>query len=127
MPDDVELVIAFTRACACGDLDRLRGLLAADFEMQQSRRLPWGGRYDGPDGFFDFFGRLYTHLDTRLRVEQVFDAGDVIIQTGYTEGVTRATGTPLCSRAVEVFALARGKFVRYQPFFDIAAIQAALR
>jgi hypothetical protein len=62
---DLQLMTDLYAAFERGDLDAIRPYLAPDFVLIQSGDLPWGGRYTGPDGFFDFIGKLLGILRPR--------------------------------------------------------------
>lgn len=124
---DLKLVTELYDAFGRQDLDRIRPAIAADFVTEQPEGLPWSGRYHGPDGFFEFLGKLFSHLETTLEIEQIFDAGDTIVQVGHASGVVRATGVPFRGREVHTLTLREGKLVHYRVFSDVPAVQAALR
>ena len=65
--------------------------VAPDVVVTQDR-LPWGGRYVGRDGVIDFGLKLATTFDTSIATEQLFAAGDCVIQVGRSRGSIRATG-----------------------------------
>ena len=60
--------------------------------MTQDPRLPWGGRYVGRDGVIEFGLKLATTVDTSVATEQLFAAGDSVVQVGRSRGSIRATG-----------------------------------
>ncbi|WP_405496201.1 nuclear transport factor 2 family protein [Nocardia sp. NBC_00511] len=124
--DDIRIVTDLHHDLTCGDLDRVRPVIASEFMMRQSTRLPWGGSYYGPDGFFEFHLRRLGYLDTRLSIEQLFDAGDRIVRVGTTHGVIRATTTPLRCSQVDVFTLRDRKLITYTTLLDAPALLTAL-
>lgn len=124
--DDIRIVTDLHHDLTCGDLDRVRPVIAPEFMMRQSARLPWGGTYYGPDGFFEFHLRRLGYLDTRSTIEQLFDAGDRIVRIGTVHGVIRATTTPLRCRQVDVFTLRDSKLITYATFLDAPALLTAL-
>ncbi|WP_167471269.1 MULTISPECIES: nuclear transport factor 2 family protein [Nocardia] len=124
--DDLRVVADWYDALARGDLDRVRAKLTADFTMRQSSRLPWGGSYFGPDGFFECYGRRISHLDTTLCIDHLFDAGDRIVQLGRLEGTVRGTGVPVSVREIDTVELRDGAVVRYTALVDVPALLTAL-
>jgi ketosteroid isomerase-like protein len=123
---DLQLVTDLYAAFDRGDLDAIRPLIAPDFVMTQPNGLPWSGRYAGPDGFFEFIGKLYSHLDTKVEVEEIYDAGGSIVQVGHTGGTVRANGAAFRAREVQVVELRDGLLVRFQVFVDVPVMRAAL-
>ncbi|OBA70777.1 hypothetical protein A5641_11940 [Mycobacterium sp. 1554424.7] len=115
----IHLATQWYDALALGDLDQIRSLIAADFMMSQTTLLPWGGTYCGPDGFFEFYLRHFSYLDTQLQVEHIFDAGDRVVQVGVIEGKVRATGAPVRSRQIDTLELRGGKLTRYVTLVDV--------
>ena len=56
--DDLDVVAAIYEAMAAKDLERLIELISPDLVLDQDPALPWGGHFEGHEGF----GR--THIDT---------------------------------------------------------------
>ena len=86
MPTSIELIERIYEASANGDLDALVGMAATDLLIQQDPALPWGGRYEGPNGVVEFFQRLAGTVDTDVTTEALFAAGDQVIQYGRSRG-----------------------------------------
>jgi hypothetical protein len=63
-----------------------------DVVLRQDERLPWGGRYVGRDGVAEFALKLATTVDTAVTPEQLFEAGDTVIQVGRSRGAVRSNG-----------------------------------
>src|SRR5688500_3800545 len=80
MSTSIELIERIYEASAVGDLDALVGMAAPDLVIQQDPALPWGGRYEGPNGVVEFFQRLAGTVDTGITTEALFAAGDQVIQ-----------------------------------------------
>jgi uncharacterized protein len=117
-----DLYAAFARR----DLDTIRAAIHPDFVMHQSEALPWGGTRRGPDGFFAFLGSLLSYIEPTLETEELYDAGDHVVQVGYTTGVVHANGAPFRAREVHVWQLREGRLSSYQVYIDTAAMLAAL-
>lgn len=123
---NVQLVTNLYEAYGRGDLDAIRPYLAPDLVMTQPAELPWAGRYVGPDGFFEFFGILNSHVDAKLEIGDIFDAGDTIVEVGYTTGTVRANGAPFRAREIHLATLRDGLLVRFQVLVDVDAMLAAV-
>jgi ketosteroid isomerase-like protein len=113
-------------ALAARDVSVIATLFADDVEVVQTPSLPWGGSYQGHDGLFTFFLALTEHIDSQVESEDMFAAGDHVVQRGRTRGTVKATGAAFDCAEVHIFELADGKIVRYQAFIDTPAMLAAL-
>ena len=87
---DIELVEAIYAAMAKRDFARLFELLDPDVVITQDPRLPWGGRYEGHEGFATFGLALTGNIDSTVTIEAIFEADGDIVQMGRTSGVVRA-------------------------------------
>ncbi|MFG1874821.1 nuclear transport factor 2 family protein [Sphaerisporangium sp. NPDC049003] len=94
-------------------------------EIHQSERLPWGGHFKGHEGAVAFFTGLLGHIDPRLTVEQIIDAGDHVVEIGRTIGHTTA-GAPFDLPETHVWELSGGKIVRMEIYIDTPAMLAIL-
>lgn len=124
--DELRLVADWYADLAAGALDRVRPVLAPDFMMRLPVRLPWGGSYYGPDGFFEFHLRRLSCLDTRLETTHLFDAGGRIVQVGTLTGTIRPTGVPVRSSQIDIVTVRHGKITRYTTLLDAPVLLAAL-
>ncbi|MFE3188212.1 nuclear transport factor 2 family protein [Nocardia sp. NPDC059240] len=124
--DDLSLVTDWYTDLAAGALDRVRPVLAPDFMMRIPARLPWGGSYYGPDGFFEFHLRRLSCLDTRLQTAHLFDAGGRIVQVGTLIGTIRPTDIPVRSSQIDIVTLRNGQITRYTTLLDAPVVLAAL-
>jgi ketosteroid isomerase-like protein len=74
------------------DIDGVMRLCVPEPVVIQDPALPWGGRYVGRDGVIDFALQLSGLTDSMLTREQLFAAGDQVIQQGRSVGTVRSTG-----------------------------------
>ncbi|HTF54126.1 MAG TPA: nuclear transport factor 2 family protein [Pseudonocardia sp.] len=124
---DLEIMRGVYDAFARRDLDTIRAAIHPDFVMEQSTALPWGGVRHGPDGFFAFLGALLSHVDPTVAIEDLFDAGDHVVQVGHTSGTVLDTGAPFRAREVHVWQLRDGLITSYRVLIDVPAMLAALQ
>jgi hypothetical protein len=113
-------------ALAARDVSVIGTLFSEDVEVFQTPSLPWGGSYRGHDGLFTFFLALTENIESQVETEDLFAAGDHVVQRGRTRGTVKATGAGFDIAEVHVFELTDGKIVRYQAFIDTPAMLAAL-
>lgn len=123
---DLELVREAYTAFARRDLDAIKAALHPEFVMEQSADLPWAGTRSGPDGFFAFLGSLLSYIDPVLEVEDLYDAGDRIVQVGHTTGTVLAGGASFRVREVHVWRVVDGQLAAFTVYVDAAAMRAAL-
>ena len=108
------------------DLDTVRAAIHPDFVMHQTELLPWGGTHRGPDGFFAFLGSLFSHIETTVQIEEMYDSGDHVVQIGFTDGRVIATGRRFRLREVHLWRLEDGLITGWAVHLDARAMLAAL-
>jgi ketosteroid isomerase-like protein len=92
----------------------------------KAEAVPWHGTYSGSSGVASFFEALVGNLDFEALEPRVFHAaGDTVVVLGRTLARVRKTGKTFDSEWVHVFGFAGDKLVRFQEFYDTAAIVAA--
>lgn len=89
---DVEVVEAIYAAMAARDLGALPRLIAPDLVLTQDARLPWGGRFEGHDGFTEFAIALTGAISSVVETEAFFATDTEVVQMGRTRGTVVATG-----------------------------------
>ena len=82
---DIEVVQAVYAAMAARDFDALFTLIDPEIVITQDPRLPWGGRFEGHDGFAAFGIALTGAITSAVTIEAIYEAdGDVIQAVSYT-------------------------------------------
>jgi uncharacterized protein len=123
---DVEAVEGIYTAMAARDLATVLGLIAEDCVLTQDERLPWGGRFEGPDGFATFGLALAGSIQSAVETFAIYAADGDVIQMGRTRGTTVATGTSFDIPEVHRWTLRDGQVVRAHFAIDTPAMLAAL-
>ena len=90
--DRVELIQNVYRLLERGDLPALLELLDPNVVIEQTREIPWGGRYEGVEEARKFMGRVATMLEARVVVEQFVDSTDYVLAIGRTIGKVKVNG-----------------------------------
>lgn len=126
MQRDVENVEAIYRAWNRHDLPGVLRCLGRDVEIVQSAELPWGGIHLGHPGAQQFFAVIEAHLDSRVEIERLIDAGDHVVALGRTVGKARATGLEVNVPLVHVWRFRDARVSRLDAFTDNTAILGAL-
>jgi ketosteroid isomerase-like protein len=119
-------VAAVYEAMAAADLEGVLALCAPELTITQTEALPWGGRYSGRDGVIEFVTKLITTIESTVTHDEIFEAGDRVVQRGRTAGTVRATGVEFDVPEVHVWTLKDGKLVAAEFYIDTPAMLAAL-
>ena len=126
MQRDVERIEELYRAQERRDLKSVLLLLAPEIEIVQSEELPWGGHYHGHDGVRKFLAALNEHVDSRVVVERLIDAGDRVVAVGRTVGKARNTQLEFDIPVVHVWTFREGQIVQFEPYIENDTMLAAL-
>lgn len=62
------------------------------FVVTQDERLPWGGRFEGHDGFATFGMTIGGQIESAVTIDAIFEADGWVVQTGRTRGNVKANG-----------------------------------
>lgn len=123
---DIEVVQAVYAAMAARDFDALFALLDPEIVVTQDPRLPWGGRFEGHDGFAAFGLALTGAISSAVTTEAIYEADGDILQVGRTRGTVVATGVAFDIAEVHRWTLRDGRPVRAHFSIDTPAMLAAL-
>lgn len=121
-----QLVLDVYDAYARRDVGAALSRFSPEVEFVQTDLLPWGGSYQGIEGAKASLGKLLTHVDSRVEVEEIISAGDHVVVIGRTRGTARATGAAFDVRAVHVWTVIEGSIRRFEAFIDTPAMLSAL-
>lgn len=122
----LELVRTIYAGLAAKDPSPLLDNCADDVTLDQDPRLPWGGHFVGRDGLIDFMVKLSGAIDTKVTIEQIFQAGDDVVQSGRTSGSVRSNGAPIDVRECHVWTVRDGVVVAARFYIDSEPMLAAL-
>ena len=126
MSTSIETVERIYDAFRIGDLDAVMAVCSPDIVVTQDPALPWGGRYVGRDGVAEFALSLVGAIDSEVAVEQIFAAGDQVVQQGRTKGTVRHNGEAFDIAECHIWTLRKGVVVEAQFFIDSTAMLASL-
>lgn len=85
---DAEVVERIYAAMAAKDYGALFALVDASIVITQDGRLPWGGRFEGHDGFATFGATISRHITSAVTIDAIFEADGDVLQVGRTKGTT---------------------------------------
>ena len=105
-----------------------RSLMAHDVVWEITEGFPHGGVYHGHEGVFDdFFSRLQADFsDWAATIEDIIDAGDVVIGLGRYQAQARATGIRVTVPFAHLWTLQNGKVVALRQYADTLLLHQAL-
>jgi ketosteroid isomerase-like protein len=107
-------------------LDRLLELVDPECVVTQDKDLPWGGRHEGLDGVITFAGAIGGAIQSTLTSEEMFEAGDRVINCGRSRGTVLATGVAFEVPFVHVWTVHNAKVTAAEFFIDTPAMLRAL-
>lgn len=116
------LYLAFDRR----DLGAIMSALSPRVKLRQSEQLPWGGDYTGPAGVGAFLGKLTQHLDSKVTIDRVIEAGETIVVIGWTEGKIRQSGAAFRVPVAHLWTLQQGKVTDVGFYIDHPRMLAVL-
>ncbi|HTA42939.1 MAG TPA: nuclear transport factor 2 family protein [Bryobacteraceae bacterium] len=102
--------------------------LAPDVEWTEAAGFPYAGTYRGVDAIVkSVFARLGSEWEGfKPNLQDLYDAGETIIGTGFYEGTYRATNRPMRASFAHVFTLKDGKIVRFVQYVDSRKVWEAI-
>lgn len=124
--DNVALIRSLYEAFRRRDLPAIAARIHPGIVVVQTELLPWGGRYEGLDGFRTFFGKLTQAIASEVEAERFVEAGDKVVAIGRTHGHVNGSQTPFDLTAVHVWTIRDGKVAGFEPYIDTPAMIEAL-
>jgi ketosteroid isomerase-like protein len=122
-----QLITSVYDAFKRGDIPHILSLVGPDAIWRQSKMLPWGGDYRGPQGAAEFFQKLDGSMETvSLEVHENIDQGDEVFSFGVYTGRSRKTGRTASAEWMFRWRVQGGKITSYESYTDSAALLAAL-
>ena len=111
-----------------GDIAHILSLVAPNATWWQTRSLPWGGDYSGPEGAAEFFRKLDATMETvQFEPRENVEHGDEVFSFGVYTGRSKATGRTASAEWMFRWRVRDGKIVSWQSYIDSAALNAALK
>ncbi len=126
MERDIEKIEELYIAHQKRDLKTLLLFLDKDVELVPSAELPWGGHYRGHEGVRKLLSAVSQHLEARLQLERLIDAGDHVVAVGRAIGKARATQLEFDVPLVHVWTFRNGVIVRLESYIDNATMLPVL-
>ncbi len=122
-----QLISSLYDAFKRGDIPYILNLIAPDATWRQSKMLPWGGDYKGPQGAGEFFQKLDAAMETvSFEVRENIERGEEVFSFGSYAGRSRKTGRIGNAEWMFRWRVQGGKIISWESYIDTAAILAAL-
>ena len=109
---DLEVVQRIYDAMGARDFAALFELIDESIVLTQDERLPWGGRFEGHDGFATFGATISGAISSAVTIAAIFEADGDVVQMGRTKGTTVDGGRPFDIPEVHRWTIRDGKAVR---------------
>ena len=128
MSATVELVRRMYHALEASDRAAYRILTHPRVEWRFAEGFPHGGTHVGHEAVFDgvFPALMRDFSEWHIEVDDVFDAGDVVVGLGQYRGRARATEREVVAAFAHVFWVHDGVIVRVRQFTDTVQFARAL-
>jgi ketosteroid isomerase-like protein len=124
---DVHVVEQIYNSMAAGDFARVYELIDPSCVITQDPRLPWGGRFEGHEGFAEFGITLRATITSTVTTDAIFQADGDVIQVGRTRGTTVSAGASFDVPEVHRWTIRDGRAVAAHFSIDTPAMLQALR
>jgi uncharacterized protein len=113
---------------ARGNPDIVKTVLAPDVRWEVVEGFPYSGVYQGLNGVFGFFTRLFSDFeDWHTEPAEIFEAGDRVIGVGFYSARAKTTRKSFKARFAHVWTVRDGVIVRLQQCADTVQLAKALR
>ena len=109
---DADVVQRIYDAMGARDFAALFELIDPTIVVTQDERLPWGGRFEGHDGFASFGATISGVITSAVTIDAIFEADGDVVQMGRTRGTTVDGGRAFDIPEVHRWTIRDGKAVR---------------
>jgi hypothetical protein len=127
---NADLMKSLYAAFGRGDVPTVLGAMDPAIVWNEAEGFPYADKnpYVGPQAVLEgVFMRLGSEWDGfAVAVEEVHDAGDVVVATGRYGGAYKKTGTRIHAQFAHVWKLRGGKVVSFQQYTDTLQVTKAV-
>src|SRR5262245_19469163 len=111
---------------ARGNPDIVKDVLATGVCWEGVEVFPCTGVYQGVNGVFDFFTRLFGDFeDWHTEPSEIFEGGERVIGLGFYSARAKATGRSFKARFAHVWKVRDGVIIRLQQCADTVQLAKA--
>ncbi|MEP6923269.1 MAG: nuclear transport factor 2 family protein [Pyrinomonadaceae bacterium] len=116
--ENKQIVRNFYEAANTRDSKALAELLDENIEIYQSEVLPWGGKYQGHQGFMSYAFKMLGMINSQAVIEQFIEAGDQVVAIGKTQGEVNSNSKKFEIRLAHVWTIKNEKLSRFEVYVD---------
>jgi len=110
--ENVNAIKQMYEAAGRGEMERALSAIDENLVVYEQESLPYGGRYEGHDGFQKLFQNLSAHWDDfKFAPQEFMDAGETVVAIVQLTGNAKQTGSPLDMTMYELWRMRGGKAV----------------
>ena len=119
MPDSpAQTVRGFLQAFQDADLEACLAAMDPDIVIEMARGLPYGGRFQGAEGFGGFVETMLARMEAAPLSFEVHDAGPYAVARIEARFTSRETGRTFDMPLVELYWVTDGKITRIEPYYQ---------
>ena len=110
--ENVQIIKQMYEDAANQEMQKALNALDEDLVVYEQESLPYGGRYEGHDGFQKLFQNLAAHWDDfNFAPQEFMDAGETVVAVVQLTGKAKKTGSALDMTMYELWKMRGGKAV----------------
>jgi len=114
----VEIVQALYSAMATGDTTIYDTALHADFRVVESPALPFGGTFNGMEGFNALVGQIFEMYSEFIpQPKNIAVGGNQVMVEVDIRLTGKATGKTIDTQLIEVFTFENDKLIEIKPYY----------
>lgn len=114
---NIEVVRRFTAGLRAGDVPGCLELLDDDIVFSEAGSLPFGGEYQGKDGFKRLLHAVGRDFRIDLDEPVIGDAGTFVVARVLGRVTSRATGRAMDMQVVDLYEVRDGRITRVDVFY----------
>ncbi len=119
MPDSpAQTVRGFLQAFQDADLEGCLAVMDPDIVIEHSPGLPYGGRFQGAEGFGGFVEKMLARMEAAPLSFEVHDAGPFAVSRIEARFTSRESGRSFDMPLVELYWVSNGKITRIEPYYQ---------
>jgi ketosteroid isomerase-like protein len=113
-----EVVAECYKASIAGDLEAVKGFLDPKIRVIEADGLPYGGVWEGIDGFFALMDTVFgMWKDCRIDVQRLVADGEWVVSLLEMSGAGVKSGIAFRMPMAEVFRVLNGRIVEIIPYY----------
>jgi ketosteroid isomerase-like protein len=128
--ENVSLIRGIYEGFAAGDVGAVLGAMSPEIVWNEAENFPYadGNPYVGPEAVAQgVFARCIGEWDGfAVTIDEILDAGDMIVALGHYSGSYKASGRPIHAQLAHVWRVKDGKAAMFQQYTDTLQVARAI-